>query len=166
MKTFTLEITAEQGEILVKALDFYSRIGIGQIGEVDNMLNMDPHVREEASHNAVRNALDFVKRELFGFEPGQSFGIFHGKVPERYKAAWDLQQVIRYVLAWAANPKGGTGVNFNEPMPASKRTLATMKVSEKWLLEMAEKEGNGILSVGGLVTRMKEANDTTIDPDA
>lgn len=165
-KKFVLEITAEQGEVLVRALDFFSRIGIGQISEVWNLLHMESHVRDEASHDAVRNALDFVKRELLGLESGASFGIFNGKVPEHYKTAWDLQQVIRHVLAWDANPKGGFGVNFHEPLKSAKHGLATMKISEEWLRDMAEKEGNGIISVGGLVTRMKEANDPAVNPDA
>jgi hypothetical protein len=91
---------------------------------------------------------------------------FNSKVPERYKTAWDLQQVIRHVLAWDANPEGGFGVNFHEPLKSGKHGLATMKVSEQWLREMAEKEDNGIISVGGLVTRMRQANDPAVNPDA
>jgi hypothetical protein len=32
-----------------------------------------------------------------------------------------------------------------------------LNVSKEWLLRMAEEEGNGIISVGGLVTRIKMA---------
>jgi hypothetical protein len=41
-----------------------------------------------------------------------------------------------------------------------------MNISREWLLRMAEREGNGIISVGGLVCRMNsETGDPTVTPD-
>lgn len=37
-----------------------------------------------------------------------------------------------------------------------------LDISKKWLLEMAEKEINGIFSVGGLVVKIKEIEDCGI----
>jgi hypothetical protein len=125
---FVLEMSASQGEVLVRALDFFSRIGIGQIEEVETMLRQYGHLKEGYSYDAVKNALDFVKLETMGHPPGGSYGIFHQKVPDWFKLAWDLQQVIRHKLAWTANPEGGFGVNFHEPMKAGKEPLATMEV--------------------------------------
>lgn len=125
---FVLELTELQAELLVKALDLYSRIGIGQIGEVHNILTLEPHTNPPGEHTyqGIKNALDFVKRELFGFESGASFAMHNSKVPEKFRVAWDLQQVIRHKLAWTANPAGGAGVSFHEPMKSSKEPLATM----------------------------------------
>ena len=130
---YTLEMSSAQAAVLVAALDFYSRVGIGQIEEVQNMLNMESHARPERDYQSVKNALDFVKRELMGMESGQSFGIFHPKLPDHFKVAWDLQQVIRYKTSWTANPAGGTGVNYREPMKSSHHEdLATMEVSTEF----------------------------------
>ena len=125
---FVLELSELQAEVLIKALDLYSRIGIGQIGEVHNILTLEPHIKSpsENTYQGIKNALDFVKRELFGFEAGASFAMHAPQVPDKFKVAWDLQQVIRHKLAWTANPAGGVGVSFQEPMKSSKEPLATM----------------------------------------
>lgn len=128
---FVLTLTASQAQTLVEALDMFSRIGIGQIHEVENVVTRYGMDRKEHNYEAVRNALDFVRRELMGFEPGGSYGIFHKKVHNVFKDAWDLQQVIRYVLAWTKNPEGGFGVNFHDPLKSGESPLATMEVKQE-----------------------------------
>ncbi len=128
--SFVLHLSEQQANVLVAALDFYSRIGCGQIEEVQNLLALEPHLnpdRDGNSYQAVKNALNFVRRDLFG---RSGFSISDRKVPNRYKCAWDLQQVIRHKLAWTANPAGSWGVSFQEPDQSGKEDLATMDVAE------------------------------------
>lgn len=129
--SFVLTLSEKQAEVLVAALDFYSRIGIGSIQEVQNVVMRERHCRPDACHDAVRNALDFVKRELYGLEANAGFGIFHKDVPDHFKVAWDLQQVIRHKIAWTANPGGGFGVNYHEPMKSGSEQLATIDVASE-----------------------------------
>jgi hypothetical protein len=128
---FVLTLTASQAQTLVEALDLFSRIGIGQINEVESVVTRYGMDRKEHSYEAVKNALDFIKLELMGFQQGGSYGIFHQKVHNIFKEAWDLQQVIRHKLAWTANPGGGFGVNFHEPMKSGSTPLATMDVASE-----------------------------------
>ncbi len=138
---FVLNLSESQAQVLVAALDFYSRIGIGSLHEVEGLISREAHCRKDACHDAVRNALDFVKRELYGLEANAGFGIFHKDVPDKFKVAWDLQQVIRHKIAWTANPAGGFGVNYHEPMKSGSEQLATMDVAtelEKLLQALRE----------------------------
>ena len=125
-KQFVLKMNRRQAGVITAALDLYSRIGMGQISEVENILRLDRHVKPDYSHDAVRNALDFVKREIFGLDGNGNLGIHNETVPKNYRVAWDLQQVIRHFLSWDANPEGGSGVSFHEPMKSSDEELATM----------------------------------------
>ncbi len=124
---FTLTVNVNQAAVLIRALDFFSRIGIGQIEEVENMLRLEPHVLP-GNGDAARAFLDAVKKQLMGLDANQSWGIFHATVPDHYKEAWDLQQVIRHKLSWTLHPEGGIGISFDEPLKSGSEPLATMEV--------------------------------------
>ena len=48
-------------------------------------------------------------------------------INDSFRVAWDLQQVIRYRLAWDRNPEGGIQVIFDEPLKSSQEPLACIK---------------------------------------
>jgi hypothetical protein len=39
-----------------------------------------------------------------------------------------------------------------------------LNINQDWLLRMAEKEGNGVVSVGGLVTRIETSSNAQTTP--
>lgn len=123
--TFALTLNVKQVSVLIQALDFFSRIGIGQIEEVQTMLRHKEHTMP-GNVEAVRSFLDAVKKQLMGLDSNETWGVFHQKVSDEFKVAWDLQQVIRNKLSWTLNPAGGFGVCFDEPMKAGTEPLATM----------------------------------------
>lgn len=112
-----LEISEEHAKLLINILDFYSRIAIGQFEEIFYGRKIFSwnfsvlHTRREK----VQRILNAIKHKLsIG-----SFGIYSKEVSEEAKIAYDIQQVIRYCIAWDNNPRGGITVDFDEPIQSS-----------------------------------------------
>ena len=126
-KTNKMRITS-QDEILkiVKALDFYSRIWIGQYLEIDNeMIWLIKKTYDDVRENEIiplflqlRNRMMPASIRDIGQTLYASYGIFSDKVDERAGTAYDMQQVIRYTLAWFLHPEGGWTVDFGSPLRA------------------------------------------------
>lgn len=123
--TYRLTLSEQQTAIVCRALEFYERVGgMGQIEEV-----LDPW-RFRCQDGAVehaRAALDEAKLHLTGFDRCSSFGIHSEKVPDEYRVAYDLQQVIRHRMAWDRTPEGGFGVWFDKPHQTSRSPLAAIE---------------------------------------
>lgn len=112
-----LEINEEYINLLISILDFYSRIVIGQFAEIlySCIFGWDSSIVLNIKREKIQKILNSIKHKLsIG-----SFGIYSKEVSEEAKIAYDIQQVIRYRLAWDNNPKGGITVNFDEPMRCS-----------------------------------------------
>jgi hypothetical protein len=113
MSKYTLTLNEKQAQILVSALDLYSRIGIGQFEEVlqvyDRDLKLDHDQRER-----IRKALNVAKGEA-GHPSNGSYGIHNPEVRGEFRTAYDIQQVVRNRLAWDRKPQGDITVDFDKP---------------------------------------------------
>ena len=128
-KTNKMRITS-QDEILkiVKSLDFYSRIWIGQYLEIDDeMIWLKKRTYDDVRENEIIPLLLQLRNRLMpesirdiGQTLYASYGIFSDKVDERAGTAYDMQQVIRYTLAWFLHPEGGWTVDFGLPLRAGR----------------------------------------------
>ena len=128
-KTNKMRITSHD-EILkiVKALDFYSRIWIGQYLEIDDeMIWLIKKTYDDVRENEIiplflqlRNRLMPESIRDIGQTLYASYGIFSDKIDERAGTAYDMQQVIRYTLAWFLHPEGGWTVDFGLPLMAGR----------------------------------------------
>lgn len=128
-KTNIVHITS-QDEIskVIKALDFYSRIWIGQYLEIDNeMIWLIKKTYDDVRENEIvplflqlRNRVMPASIRDIGQTLYASYGIFSDKVDERAGTAYDMQQVIRYTLAWFLHPEGGWTVDFGSPLRAGR----------------------------------------------
>ena len=113
---------------IVKALDFYSRIWIGQYLEIDDeMIWLKKRTYDEMRENEIiplllqlRNRLMPASIRDIGQTLYASYGIFSDKVDERAGTAYDMQQVIRYTFAWFLHPEGGWTVDFGSPLRAGR----------------------------------------------
>lgn len=129
---YTLHLNEEQARVLIKALDFYSRIGIGQFREIVSNFVFDwcsIFKHKEGYYKAMKLAeahIDLAKKLLTKMPHNASLGISSPETPETAKVAYDLQQVIRHKVAWTNNPEGGHTVDFHEPMKVSEQELPTM----------------------------------------
>lgn len=131
--TYQLILSERQAITLVSALDLYSRIGMGQIEEIVQILKLNPGVLDE--NNSCKptrlEAITELAKEAAECWMGRSGGyngIFSEKIHDVFRISWDLQQVIRHRIAWDRKPTGGLQVDFDEPLKSSNEPLASIKL--------------------------------------
>ena len=116
----TLTVTEDQLRLIQQALDFYSRVGIGQFDAIKDHPTFEKHLHKEFEidgktdynrYHAVRDSADnviFQARNILyndnSLSKNGSWGIYNPKVDESCREAFDLIQVIRHEF-WKKNPK-------------------------------------------------------------
>jgi hypothetical protein len=115
----TLHLTEEQLRLVQTALDFYSRVGIGQFEEIKNHPTFTNHLRNEfkdengktdyGRYHEVRDIVDTIlvqpRNMLLGdlkLPKNASWGIHNPDVDESCRVAFDIIQVIRHEF-WKAD---------------------------------------------------------------
>jgi hypothetical protein len=120
---YSLTLDEQSAGLLMRALDLYARIGIGQL----ETLYDHPAVRQERlgkpfsfSMNALL-LIGLLKDDLFGLSPPAARSIVADDVVPDAKQAYDIMSVIRHRLAWdkAGNPperdRNMTTIEFDAP---------------------------------------------------
>jgi hypothetical protein len=128
-KPYHLAMTERQAQVIINALELYSRIGMGQLQEITYVLRMNS-VPGSIDFNALDKIADLTRKASSYWMKGSGgyHGISSDKINDSFRVAWDLQQVIRYRLAWDRNPDGGIQVNFDDPYKTSSvEDLAVIK---------------------------------------
>ena len=142
-KTYTLTMSEEQSQLLVKALDLYSRIGIGQFEEILDVYDPLHRLVPVEAKDTARKLLDSVKA-VYGHPANGSHGIHNPEVRDEFRAAYDIQRVVRHRLAFDRHPEGGFQVNFDEPWQISERPLPSIKSEdERWGLKYTTPDETG-----------------------
>lgn len=116
----TLHLTEEQLRIVQKALDFYSRIGIGQFERIKDHPTFERSLANKlideygktdfTKFHKIREEVDIKMAEARNMliqenlPPNGGWGIGMPKVDETCKVAYDIVQVIRHEF-WKANPE-------------------------------------------------------------
>ena len=126
----TLKLTEKQAAVVVAALDLYTRVLIGQVEMVEEVLRWTyPGLSAEGLQQA-RDLMKSVKEQLWGFGPGASHGIHSPAVHDNARKAYDLLQVVRNGIALAKKPEGGFQVCYDVPRQTStEEPLATVTIS-------------------------------------
>lgn len=108
----------------INALDFYSRMYMGQYDAIDFTLHQyrfdcdfdnQYKLTRRQIYTAMRS-LVFYNDKIAEWDLNSSLGIWSEKTDMRAKNAYDMQQVIRYHDSWCRVPEGGMGRNFDSPM--------------------------------------------------
>jgi hypothetical protein len=129
-KIYNLTLSEEQSKLLTKALDLYSRIGIGQFEEILRVYDPLGSVVPLEARDAARRLLDSVKA-VYGHPANGSHGIHNEQVRDEFRAAYDIQQVVRHQLAMDQSPdKRGWTVDFDEPRQISQLPLPSIKSTD------------------------------------
>jgi hypothetical protein len=129
IKNIQLTMTESQANTIMKALDFYSRVGMGQLKEIKNVIEYFNKDWDKA--DIVDDHIIAIKEVYFPeLSRDGYYGIFGSDTPEESKISWDLIQVIRYAIAWHKYPNGGYTVDFGPPIKSSlKESLADVKIN-------------------------------------
>lgn len=124
MSKVILEITVEQANALVCALDAYSRLCIGQLDAVTELVNdgtiplraniaADRCLANRHAVDAVREHID-VAKEYLGYSRNGSNGIGHPHVHITGHRAWEMRKVVERVMALHRDPNPSfRGVNYD-----------------------------------------------------
>lgn len=114
MKKVVLEITPEQAYAVAKALDLYSRMGLGQVREIGHLVRAGaiPFKKDIAADGpggmidraeSIDSLLGQVST-LLGFQPNASFGLGSPRVPTDSLRAYEIQKVLQQALANDRDP--------------------------------------------------------------
>lgn len=120
MTKYCMTMTEKQAQLVIRALDFFSRMRMGQFGElIDLVLTVtdddidDYRKRRNEAARILLEARDVLMPELRDMHSLHgSYGVYH--FPESTRAFRALQ-AIRSCIAWYNNPKGGWTVDFDRP---------------------------------------------------
>jgi hypothetical protein len=97
---YRIECNDEQVRVIIAALDAYSRLHMGQLEKVADILS-DGYFTTEQLEDARAVCKDLKTK--CGFLPNSSYGIYNEKVPLQGKIAWDICCVVRQTVAKAEN---------------------------------------------------------------
>jgi hypothetical protein len=95
---YTLTLETEQLQVLVKSLDLYARIQMGQVSQLTN-----PYLipLPDADYTDVEDKLLELKKAMFPELPEKSYySIKSKKVADPVRQAVDMLEVINHRLAW------------------------------------------------------------------
>lgn len=108
---YKITLNKEQAELLVKALDLFSRVGCGQWEEILRHPTLAKRIMQSKTGSPVREArayIDSAKKIITGFDGGVSEGITTADEPNQ--VAYDMLQVLQHRLDRDANRENGIGV--------------------------------------------------------
>jgi len=120
--SYNLKISVDHGYLLIKALDFYSRIFMGQLGEIEYLVRMEelhPVEGHKPDLEKVKSLCDELKAEIFGMPQNMSWGIRNTQVGVDAQRAYEIQQILRHRLAhdlYPLKPGQWGGVIYDTPM--------------------------------------------------
>lgn len=124
-----MELNEKQANVIKDALEFYSRIQMGQFDEIDNL--MSDTWKRRLSHEQAKYLESQLHHIYFPeLHPFSYYGIFSAELPEDAKISWDIFQVLRNKMAWHRCPGGGITVDFDKPLPASNEELVRVRIEE------------------------------------
>lgn len=113
-KTYTIELSEEKARSVADALEFYSRICIGQFEEILWKVNTGI-IPEYSSQSNPKGASDFQRSELvedtcnklkavLNYPRNASYGIRNQQVHSSAKHSWEVKKVIDKAIALSNNP--------------------------------------------------------------
>ncbi|MBE5915803.1 MAG: hypothetical protein E7273_03055 [Pseudobutyrivibrio ruminis] len=117
---FKIEFNERSLNIIIDALDFYTRMYLGQYDSIDRMLKMyyfdsEYDFTRRELYTAARSIM-FKNTDIEYWGLDGSLGIYTDITDMRGKNAYDIKQCIRHSFAWCKRPEGGHAVDFDPPL--------------------------------------------------
>lgn len=136
-------LTGEQAHTIVRALDLYSRLSLGQVGEVGGVI-MDMHFNrchDKITRWDLQELCNKTLKPYLDLEQGEHLGMGHQEQSESGKMAYDIECVIRNKLAKTENHHEHsvwhrTPLHYSqEPLPIIKSYEATVSNTPEQTLD-------------------------------
>lgn len=141
----TLKVSEEQLRLIQHALDFYSRVGIGQFNAIKDHPTFQRYLHNEFKdengktdykrYHLVRDSVDEIlvqpRNMLYNdnsIGKNGSWGIYNTNVDDACRDAYDLVQVIRHEF-WKRNPnRSSITVDSSVTLTDSKNSNIEVKI--------------------------------------
>ena len=130
-ETYLLRVSGKQAEQMHRALEFFARIGAGQLDELLQHPAVSLRAIRRMPSDRGHYLIAALKDELFNLPPAASFSVM--SAPEPVRITWDIGNVIRHRLAWdrADNPESRDwsmmAVAFDGPAQTADESLPTIE---------------------------------------
>ena len=116
-------VNEKQMKIIIRALDLYSRLMMGQVKELSDLWDKREPV--------VFEALRFLKKAVFPeLSLDSYYGITSMAIPEEPKISFEMLRVMEHALSWHKHPEGGITVNFDPPMEITDEPMISVSFDE------------------------------------
>jgi hypothetical protein len=125
LATYTLHLNEAQARTISHACEVLARLGMGQFKDALECLPLKEFC-PDGWHEDMEGIAHILKKHTTIFSGvGAYHAIGSNKTSNASKTAWDLYQVVRYRLAWDAQPEGNPmSVMFDQPHKTSPEPLA------------------------------------------
>lgn len=114
-----LEMEKQHYDIVIKALEMYSRVKIGQFNIVaENLQHLDTPTYLKIMDTCNEMKKIYPKTSMLQNECKDA------------QVAWEIRQCMLHDVSWFINPCGGHTVNYNEVLHQSGIPLVNVKITE------------------------------------
>ena len=131
MNNYQIEATEAQLELIMKALDFHSRIQMGQVSELTNPYSIP---LPNADYDDVTTQILELKKLMFPDLDAKAYYSIKSKIlSDDIRKEVDILDVIRHQLAWdKTTEEKPEGIQYKKPMNWSNESelIKIKKVSE------------------------------------
>lgn len=126
--SYKIVCNKDQLAIIRSACELYARILMGQFNTIlfEPLAHIDLPTE---NYHAISELLDQAGKRVWGLNGG-SPGIRNPKMPEVARTAWDINWVIRHLLAFINEPQGGHSVSFDKPEQSGKCPLPEVSITD------------------------------------
>ena len=133
-KKYNLQITKDQAERIMLALDLYTRLSVGQ---VDNLKDISFEKEKGRFKQPSEETLIKLQSEMFPSLTGlhHSHGIHSQKLPDKIREAYDIYKVMMYEFN---KGKGVMNVYADKVRQTSKQKLPLFEKNERQSVEEKE----------------------------
>lgn len=120
-------MTIEQARLIMKAMDLYSRLLMGQFGELKYLFCGFGEDAKTYNRDSEHWHFDFdtiqrlLKNVIYPDLPHNAYWGITGyseqnKCPKEATIVYDAYKAMDYAISWHVDPEGGMTVNFDKPM--------------------------------------------------
>lgn len=123
MEKIIITLTEPQAQVIVDALDLYSRLLMGQFDEIESLLvhhGKSEFWKDDKLRRILKTNLQSAKTIIYPeLADGAYYSIFDNKhTPFVARLAYDIQAKMNHDISWHVHPEGGITTNFDSPYHA------------------------------------------------
>jgi hypothetical protein len=118
-----INCSEKHAEVMIKALDFYSRILAGQFHELSAI-----GIKDFEGNDLPKYFFNIVEHNARGIFNGAYHGICSPNLSENAKIAYEIRKCLDHDISWHNQPKGGYTVNFDKPLKVTQEKLPEIKI--------------------------------------